>query len=657
MTKDVESLIEKELRYAEAEFYYIKRLENEVSEKNLSKVRSLVRTLGRIERRLNKSHKKVKSAINTIKKTGKGSEKLDIIETKLDVFEKEGIKSLSKQAGILPKLVKKDEPDWEEIAKEVVKIKKVIIALAELEKELLNEVTQQQLPNEDPNQEVYLQGRNSLKLNKYIERGKIQTELLKSIPYFKYWYEKTPNVLYKVGIFGDAWTWSTSSSKLLEAMHKEAHKLYTVFTEEELEKLLRVRSIPPRATILIFEQLRIPIVAYNLEYLPQNVQGWVSHSMPGENLEIIAREESICYNIEVLRRRKTIVSYRYEIDPAEKRIREGVSLAYQSIGKYLSYATSIGNRIRGGTWVFSITSVLTGNLILDFRDTVDGIPEIVLRTKNYYEEDSTILKILEKAIQMIIELEKIVPIKTKIYLNEEIPEKTRKNFQKRALFPFAVPSSETYKEWKVQTGGSEGFFGYLTYYPERGLISPQEMIPSFFTFAKGKEPRYLDTTFLRDMNRYHIPEENSSNTLAQYLILQLLFDDTTKKDVRTYAEILLKLSPKDVERLVKRTKQSLIQALNKIIDISHKRITPACIDITKGVLLLDMEYHDEKTLQRLIDKKIPVFTLLPDFRDTTTIEFLDWFVSEVLEFQKRKEKVSINDYFSKEGNEVILRTE
>src|SRR3989338_6143149 len=238
--------------------------------------------------------------------------------------------------------------------------------------------------------------------NQYIARGRIQTALLKSIPYFKYWYEQS-NIKYKLGILGDTFGWNNSARKLLEAMNTHAKRLYSVFTREELEKLLRVRRIPAGATLLIFEQLRIPIIAYNLEHLPQNVVGWVSHSMPGDNIKRAVHEGTICYNIEILKRRKTIFSDRYMQNPDEKRIREGISLAYQYTGKYLSYA------IKGGTWIFPITSILSGDLILDFRNTMDQLPEAVLRNEASYK-DATILRELEYAIREITTWEQKIPI-------------------------------------------------------------------------------------------------------------------------------------------------------------------------------------------------------------------------------------------------------
>ncbi len=428
-------------------------------------------------------------------------------------------------------------------------------------------------------------------------------------------------------------------------MNTHAKRLYAVFTREELEKLLRIRRIRAGATLLIFEQLRIPIIAYNLEHIPQNVVGWVSHSMPGDNLKMVAQDGMMSYNIELLRRKKKMFSERYKQDSSEKRIREGISLSYQQAGKYISYAIS---PTRGGVWIFPLANILVGDLFIDFRDTIDGPPEAVLRNRSYYG-DATILGAIEKSVQEITKWEEKIQLITQLFTNNT--PISIESIGKNRYFSDSIQLLEKLRSEKR-------FFAFaLLLMKEQIYSAPAELTPKFYTFAQGKSPIYLNDTFLRDVDSYYMPGTAQMYTIAHYLILQIASESSRKRDYATYANILDRMAPKDLMKLISRTKRSLIQTMNIIIEILQKGTTPCNIDITKGVLLLDTQYpyNDDAALQKLIDRKIPIFTLLPDFKEVQTEQFLEWFISEVLEMKKREDKITTSSYYVKEGETVQLR--
>jgi len=135
---------QKEEKAVMAEFHYLKRLKKSVEEKDFNRTRSLIKTLGRIERRLQRFHEKAKSEINKLRAQGIVFSKLDELEKQVDIFANNSLKELSLRTGKLPALFTSDiivpgGPDWKEIRDHVNKLETNFQAWATLEKELIQE--------------------------------------------------------------------------------------------------------------------------------------------------------------------------------------------------------------------------------------------------------------------------------------------------------------------------------------------------------------------------------------------------------------------------------------------------------------------------------------------------------------------------------------
>lgn len=347
----------------------------------------------------------------------------------------------------------------------------------------------------------------------------------------------------------------------------------------------------------------------------------------------------------------------------------------------------------GGLFIFSLGDILKPGLLLDFQATMDGYSEVCLRNESYYKENPLVVSkslvslraVLPQLLGDFREKEKFfTEARKRIDLFEKILEFLRKNpgnmlprveiGEDKIVVETIERSEETKWEFKAKSRMtlpfdpllSEFWEDYRRYFNDRSLpkfidilkdngflefILPWwEFADNFSlllsTFAPGEAPRKLNGTILQVGNSYS-SDENIDRNHEIYCTLVFAILTLIKKSPPTfksswstndYLNYGKKLTPNQVKNLLKQTVKELSTALEKITGRLRTKF-PCIVLANSGLLLLPGSMRDKDTLQRLIWKKVPIFSQFPHGEskiDGTYLgaPFMDFIFSAVVPINK-----------------------
>lgn len=211
----------------------------------------------------------------------------------------------------------------------------------------------------------------ALKRN-FLQEGTEKTAFIRSFPALKFCLERGvhKNIEFIVDKF---------SIDLREKMH-----------EEDIAQLRNVTyQVPANGTLIFIPGFPIPIVGFNLDKLP-NFQkpGWLFTAMPYDNLKQVAKDGELRTPLEMIIHKKQYFGKTFwKKESSFRRLTDGISFSFQHCRMYLSYVYGSTADFRfeeGGFFIFPLKEVLQEkDLVLDFSNTVDRFPEVVLKDIRY----------------------------------------------------------------------------------------------------------------------------------------------------------------------------------------------------------------------------------------------------------------------------------
>ncbi len=364
-------------------------------ERDEKKFKKFRRILGRSERRRVRYEKRVLGRIETIEKSLDVPKKkeLDELLNQSHVFSARIITELSWRVGKIIELTSQKTPNLSLIKKHLdatIEASKALLVLLERLDKFMNEV-EIKLHKKKLIQPILSQ---VIGLTGYLKEGVIKTAAIKSIVPLKYFFEKG---LAKKNNLGKHW-YNLSSS---EAKHKRKYfqlieqyqsELSRVLSPENIEQLKNIDfEVPPESNLIFLPGFRGPILAFNIHSIPDfTSRGWISHAIPGENLKMVSKNGILTAPLEMILEKKKYFSKK-NLDP--RRLTDGISFSFQEYKRYQAYMKNVEPRWgpNGGMFLFPIRDVLAPGLILDFENTIDGWPEIVLRDRSYKKNKANII--------------------------------------------------------------------------------------------------------------------------------------------------------------------------------------------------------------------------------------------------------------------------
>ncbi|MFA4887062.1 MAG: hypothetical protein WC595_02535 [Candidatus Nanoarchaeia archaeon] len=165
--------------------------------------------------------------------------------------------------------------------------------------------------------------------------------------------------------------------------------LKKVLNNGEIQQLKNVNYlVPPNGVFIFIPGFLRPLLAFNLHNLPDFSQpGWISHITGPSGLKRMSKSGLLTSPIESMFTSKDYFSTKFQQNMAEKRLTDGISFSFEEKTLYAPYLRDEDPRLantRGGMLLFPIRSVLQEGLALDFYQTTDGWPEILLKDQSYY---------------------------------------------------------------------------------------------------------------------------------------------------------------------------------------------------------------------------------------------------------------------------------
>ncbi len=283
-------------------------------------------------------------------------------------------------------------------------------------------------------------------LTGYLREGVIKTAAIKSIVPLRYFLEKglAKKALNELGRYNK---YGQQFHKIIADYTPELSKILTPYDIEQLKRI--DYEVPAESTLLFLPEFRKPILAYNIHLLPDfSSRGWVSHAIPGENLEKVSKSGILTAPLEMVFEKKQYFTEKNTDLP--KRLTDGISFSFQEYEKYQAYQRNTERTSTvGGMFLFSFKPILQPGLILDFAKTIDGYPEITLKDEAYLDNRADIIAMILGALHSYSEWVKVYD-DTSIFFNE-----CKKNLDFLERMEKALNGNEV---MNFKLGGKEVFF-------------------------------------------------------------------------------------------------------------------------------------------------------------------------------------------------------
>lgn len=363
----------------------------ELVERDEHKFKKFRRVLSRGERRRIRYENRVLGRITTIEESLDGplKKELEVIIEQIHVYSARVLTELSWRVGRITELASQKTPDISLIKKHLdstIEASKALVALLEKLDKFVNAV-ENKVVEKKIIQQTFPQVAG---LTGYFREGVIKTAVIKSIMPLRYFLEKgmakrieRKEKVYLVGEY----TYNNFGRKFHEILDKYRAELLKVLSPTDLEQLKNIDyEVPEESTLLFISGFMRPVLAFNIHSFPYFIsRGWVSHAIPGENLEKVSKSGLLTGPLEMVFEKKRYFTEKKSA--LSKRLTDGISFSFQEFRKYQAYMSNIGPRGErkpiGGMFFFLMKNVLADGLIFDFANTIDGWPEIVLRDETY----------------------------------------------------------------------------------------------------------------------------------------------------------------------------------------------------------------------------------------------------------------------------------
>lgn len=231
-------------------------------------------------------------------------------------------------------------------------------------------------------------------LTGYLREGVIKTAVIKSVVPLRYFLEKglAKKIKKMINVISDKYVYNEPGKKFMKIIENYTPELSKVLSSNDIEQLKDINyEVPPEATLLFLPGFRKPILAYNIHLLPDfSSRGWVSHAIPGENLEKVSKNGILTAPLEMVFEKKQYFTEKDTDVP--RRLTDGISFSFQEYEKYQAYQRNTKRTsIVGGMFLFPLKPLLQPGLIFDFAKTMDGYPEITLKDEAYLDNRADII--------------------------------------------------------------------------------------------------------------------------------------------------------------------------------------------------------------------------------------------------------------------------
>lgn len=651
----------------------IKTLQEIVS-KDYTKFEKLNRLLGKSERRRVRYEERVLGNIKELEEALDQSTKKSLSEIldQIQVYSARVISEISWRVGKIEKLIEEKKVDLATVQKhieETLEAAKALIALMEHLQRLMKNI-EKMIHRQKFIQPIQV---DLAQISGFLRECAIKTAALKSIVPLRYFLEKGLGEKSWIKNWLDELIPSKIGKKYLETIEQYLPELLKALSEEEIEQVKNIRFAVPEGSILIFiSGLKRPVLGFNLNCLPHfQFSGWVFHAIPGENLAQVVKTGNLSSPLEIILEKKNYFSPRFWLDQSTKRLTDGISFAFQNYEKYQNYVKDPYDLAKiGGFFILPLTDTLERDFILDFANTIDGYPEIVLRDKAYLNADASLIK------DALVAVQKKYPVWLKKYSKtkdffEMCCEKSSEDFIYQELPNFSLGRNKEVVQKIISFVESKNFFQFSLYVNQvtcHILSSDEYLIPPLARFSPEKLPHYLDGTIFQQGMDYLYEEKLSGKDLAGFSIVLALMKDKpslfmhkSSYSSKDYLDTIKKMKPKDVEKLIKKTRVELIRAVSIIIPQHFRTSKPCTVPINKGVLFVDETMSDKDVLHEAVKKRVPIFAEFPyrEFRPGIVIggpikkssfDFILRRVLNIKDIKNGEDLASNNCYFYRKEN-------
>ncbi len=657
---------------------------HEQMQREIADLKRLQRSAGKNERRRIRFEKRVLGKIKSLQqKIDQPHQKeLEDVVKQIHVYSGRILSEISLRAGKVVDLL--GRADYVQLEKHLVVIKEAGSALLALLKHLdamvigvENALQKKQLVHGLLPSIGGFQG--------YIREGIIKTAHLKSVTSLGILLEKKMKK-YR--------SWSGLGKKVAEVylntLDKNKEYLLKVLTTEDFEQLKKITFPVPEGSVLLFlPTFFVPILAFNLQNLPAfDKPGWVFHATPGENLARLSQTGLLQTPLETVIEKKHVYSFRFwEHSAFPQRLIDGISFSFQDFLKYQDYLSGQEQSRKaagkaGGFFIFPIRNVLQPGFILDFRKTMDGLPEVDLRDVAYHqynprlvrdcllalrEKIPRMLKVLDDAQLLFQEAKQEISFFQKLYdtIGKEDsvftrvdergvtfyyydtthigdPEKIFGTKTEPFFRNFVRYISVLYKDMvasMITFLTKDFFFEFLLLVAFGFAYQKERLLPPLARFAAKEEPFGLDDTIFKvgmDFFNEERLDDKGPFFTAGCVILSMMKREQDKvfrgKGYSTlnYLEEINKFDQQRLRKVLKQTMNDLIHALDVIVKKRYRSSKPCVVDITKGVLFLNSSFVDDDVLKRLVADGVPVFTQFSSHDRIFSTGELDFFFKAVL---------------------------
>ncbi len=350
------------------------------------------RVLSRGERRRVRYEKRVLGRIATIEEALDKPQKkeLEALIEQVHVYSARVLTELSWQVGKIANLTQQKTPDISQIKKHLETTseasKALVVLLERLDKfmkAIENKVGEKKIIQPILPQVAGLTG--------YFREGVIKTAMVKSVVPLRYFLEKglARKIVKEKDWFSDKYKYNKPGQKFHGIIDNYSAELSKVLSQSDLQQLKNIDyKVPDGSTLLFLPEFVRPVLAYNIHSFPYfTSRGWVSHAIPGENLEKVGKNGLLTAPLEMVFEKKRYFTEKNST--LSKRLTDGISYSCKELRKKQAYMRNVSKKEKkkptGGMFFFSMKNVLADGLILDFANTIDGWPEIVLRDEAYLE--------------------------------------------------------------------------------------------------------------------------------------------------------------------------------------------------------------------------------------------------------------------------------
>jgi len=657
---------------------------NEQIQREIADLKRLQRFTGKNERRRIRFEKRVLGKINSLQqKIDQPRQKeLEELLNQINIYSGRVLSEISSRAGKVADLVSRG--DYVQLEKHLVLIKEAGTALIALLKHLETMVidVENAIEKKQLTQSVLPSIGN---FQGYIREGIIKTAHLKSVTSLQILLEK------KMKKYG---SWSRLGKKVsevyLKALEKNKEYLLKVLTREDFEQLKKIWfSVPAGSVLLFLPKFKTPLLAFNLQQLPSfDKPGWLFHATPGENLARVSKTKLLQTPLETVIEKKHMYSFKFwEHAAYPRRLIDGLSFAFQDFLKYQDYLSGQESHRKavgevGGFFIFPIRNALQPGLILDFRNTMDGLPEVDLRDVAYHnynprlvrdclvalrEKIPRMLEVLDDAWSLFQEAKKNISFFQELddTIGKEDNVFTRIDEQGVTFYYYdTTPINDREKIFGTKTEPffrnfvhyfsifnrdmiasiitiltKEDFFEFLLLVTFGVAYKKEKLLPPLARFASRSEPFGLDDTIFKVgmdfFNEERLDDKGPCFT-AGCVILSLMKRQEDKVlrgkgySMLNYLDEINKVEPKGLKKLLERTMNDLIRALDVIVKKRYRSNKPCVVDITRGVLFLNSSFSDDDVLKKLVKDGVPLFTQFSSYDRIFSMGELDFFFKAVL---------------------------